>query len=57
VRTEITERTSGGSPLLPSNTKEKDGQLKEELHKLMNGNSAGIDASTDRVCLLQCQLS
>ena len=56
MRTEVPERnSSGGSTLLPSNTKEKDSQSKEELHKLMNGNGAGIDAATDRVCLLKCQ--
>ena len=55
TRTEVSERnSSGGSTLLPSNTKEKDSQSKEELHKLMNGNGAGIDAATDRVCLLKC---
>lgn len=43
---EVSER-SGGLPLLPLNTKEKDGQSKEEVHKLINGNGAGIDASSD----------
>lgn len=43
---EVSERGSnGGPPLLPSSTKDKDGQSKEELHKLINGSSA--DASSD----------
>lgn len=46
---EIIERTSGGgSPLLPSSMRDKDGQGKEEHHKFMNGNGAGIgDLTSD----------
>lgn len=47
--TEVSERSSsGGVPLLPVSTKEKDGQTKEELHKLINSNGVGIvDALSD----------
>eukprot|EP00250_Pteridium_aquilinum_P011299 c19975_g1_i1 orf=382-1344(+) len=42
----VSERSSSGGPsLLPSSTKDKDSQSKEELHKLINGNTA--DASFD----------
>lgn len=38
---EVSERVSnGGPPLLPSSTKDKDDQSKEEHHKLINGISA-----------------
>ncbi|MCO5572383.1 hypothetical protein L7F22_026136 [Adiantum nelumboides] len=44
---DFSERNSGGLPLLPLSTKDKDGQSKEELHKLINGNGAGLDAASD----------
>ncbi|MCO5604223.1 hypothetical protein L7F22_058386 [Adiantum nelumboides] len=44
---EVAERSStGGPPVLPINMKDKDGQHKEELHKLINGNN--LDLSSDR---------
>ncbi|XP_073009650.1 phosphatidylinositol:ceramide inositolphosphotransferase-like [Typha latifolia] len=36
---EMPDRTSGSLPLLPLSVKEKEGKLKEEHHKLLNGNS------------------
>lgn len=42
---DVGERNSnGGSPILPLNTKDKDGQSKEELHKLINGNSTEVSS-------------
>ncbi|KAH7314523.1 hypothetical protein KP509_21G006300 [Ceratopteris richardii] len=42
---EVSDRSlNGGSPILPSTTKDKDGQTKEELHKLMNGTNAEISS-------------
>ncbi|KAF8396858.1 hypothetical protein HHK36_018493 [Tetracentron sinense] len=40
ILSELPDRTNGTTfPLLPLNTKDKDGRTKEEHHKLLNGNS------------------
>lgn len=45
---EIMERTSGGSTLLPSNLRDKDGQGRGEHQKLINSNGIGVaDMSSD----------
>ncbi|XP_020101221.1 phosphatidylinositol:ceramide inositolphosphotransferase-like isoform X1 [Ananas comosus] len=43
---EMPDRATGSSPLLPLSMKEKDGRSKEELHKLLNGNS--VDSADRR---------
>lgn len=44
--TEMPDRSGGSTTLLPVSVKDKESRSKEELHKLLNGNS--VD-SADRV--------